>query len=133
VADTLLDAIVPLTVMRNDQNQKPSLTVGELPKDIAASLPPELEIEEFNPLAGVMVGPLSKSPRDFLQNKKVFWSNKLCRETPAARSGIRKGDILEINHQSITSLNDFRKTVNQAQDPVLVLIQRNEASIFLSI
>jgi S1-C subfamily serine protease len=96
----------------------------------------EQEIEKSNPLAGVRVGPLSESPRNFPSDQHSVLVQQVMPGTPAARSGIRKGDIiLEVNRHPIKTINDFRKTVSQlpAQEPVLVLIERNTATIFLSI
>jgi serine protease Do len=136
VADTLPDATVPLTVIRDEQSQKLSVTIGELPKEIAASVPPEQKIERSNPLAGVRIGPLSESPKNYPPGQQGVLVTQILPGTPAARSGIRKGDIiLEVNRQPITSINDFQKTVAQlpSQKPVLLLIERNGAIIFLTI
>ncbi len=136
VADTLPETTVPLTIIRNEQIQKISVTVGELPKDIAAAVTPEQEIEKSNPLAGVRVGPLSESPGNLPSGQKGVLVTQILPGTPAARSGIRKGDIiLEINRQPIISINVFQKTVARlpSQKPVLLLIERNGSTIFLTI
>jgi serine protease Do len=136
VADTRPDTTIPLTVNRDGQIKNLSVTIGELPQDLATPLHLDQEKSDTHPLAGVVVGPLSESSRSIPSEEKGVLVKQIVPGTPAARSGIRQGDlILEINRQPITSVSVFRKTVGQLpdQEPVLVLIQRNEATIFLSV
>jgi Do/DeqQ family serine protease len=56
-------------------------------------------------------------------------------EGRAADAGIRPGDVIhEVNRQSVTSVDDLRAAVRKSSDrPALLLIDRNGASIFVTV
>jgi S1-C subfamily serine protease len=54
---------------------------------------------------------------------------------PAARAGIRRGDILrEVNGRSIRSLADFDKALGglTVDSPVVILLQRGATSLYVT-
>lgn len=136
VAETPPDTTIPLTVLRDGQRKNLSVTIGEIPEDLAAPPPLDQKMSETHPLAGVVVGPVSESPGKTPSTEQGVLVKQIAMGTPASRAGIRQGDIiLEINRQPVHSVNDFHKKVSQLPDSasVLVLIQRNEATIFLTV
>jgi len=52
-------------------------------------------------------------------------------DSPAADAGIRQGDIIEeVNRQPVKSANDFRNAVTQASKSVLLLIHRDDHTMY---
>jgi S1-C subfamily serine protease len=56
-------------------------------------------------------------------------------EGRAADAGIQPGDIIqEVNRQPVQSVDDLRTAVRKSSDrPALVLVQRGERSIYLTV
>jgi serine protease Do len=53
---------------------------------------------------------------------------------PAARAGIRPGDvILAVGNQRIETADDLRRVVDGARQSVAVLVQRQTAKIFVPV
>ena len=55
-------------------------------------------------------------------------------DTPAADAGLEPGDVvLEVNHDKISSIDDFLAKAKQAKKdkkPALLLVQRGNVSLF---
>lgn len=62
-------------------------------------------------------GTVGSYPRSLLPvQKAAILITKLSTNAPAARAGLRPGDlILELNHQPMTRWADFRRTIDQSQ------------------
>lgn len=57
-------------------------------------------------------------------------------DSPAAQAGLRTGDILqEINRKAVKDVQDFQRLTSELKPnmPVLVLLKRDKATIYLSI
>ena len=134
VADTVPDTSVPLTVLRNGKEVSLSVSIGEMPKDVAslAKAGPD-SIQGDHALAGLSVEPVK--PGQTAEGHGVVVT-QVKPNSPADRAGIRPGDILvEVNRKVIRSVEDFEQLASSldAKASVLVLIQRGKGTIFLTI
>jgi serine protease Do len=134
VADTAPNTSVPLTVLRNGKEVSLSVSIGEMPKDVAslAKAGPD-SIQGDHALAGLSVGPVK--PGQTAEGHGVVVT-QVEPNSPPDRAGIRPGDILvEVNRKAIRSVEDFEQLASSldAKSSVLVLIQRGKGTIFLTI
>jgi serine protease Do len=134
VADTAPNTSVPMTVLRNSKEVGLSVSIGEMPKDVAslAKAGPD-SIQGDHALAGLSVEPLK--PGQTAEGKGVAVI-RVEPNSPADRAGIRPGDILvEVNRKAIRSVENFEQLASSldAKASVLVLIQRGKGTIFLTI
>jgi len=128
VAETTPDTRVTLTILREGQENDLTLTIGELPKDLASTGSGGLT-KGNHLLAGVTVEPMPSSEGGILVTKITPGS-------PAERAGLRRNDILlEVNREAIRNVDDFTRITQRLRpdQPVLVLLKRGSTTIFLSI
>lgn len=138
VADTPPNTTVTLTILRDKQTRDIKVTVGELPKDLAkASRGGSESGRGEHALAGVTVEPLSQDhPGQSGRKESGVVVTDVEPDTPADRAGLRPGDIIrEINRKPVRTVQDFDRLVDQLEPraPVLLLLSRGNATIFLSI
>ena len=138
VAETSPGTKVTASVYRDKQRKNLAVTIGELPKDLTASLgggPGTARGDHA--LTGVTVTNLSpgKGRRQERRGGGVKVT-QVERGSPAERAGLREGDVLqEINRKPIREVDDFERATAKLEpkQPVLILLRRGNASIFLSI
>ena len=81
---------------------------------------------------GVVVRPVSGEERQKLGIEGGVVVEKA--DGPAARAGIRPGDvILAVGNQKIETADDLRRVVDGARQSVAVLVQRQTAKIFVPV
>ena len=54
----------------------------------------------------------------------------------AADAGLQPGDVIQqVNHQSVTSVNEYNQAVGSSKkdQPVLLLVDRNGSTMFLAV
>jgi serine protease Do len=52
-------------------------------------------------------------------------------DSPAAEAGLKRGDVVqEVNRQPVKSASDFRNAVSQSSKSVLLLIHRDDKTIY---
>ncbi|MBL8484371.1 MAG: DegQ family serine endoprotease [Rhodocyclaceae bacterium] len=129
VADVKPGSSVQLEVWRKRQTKQLTVTVGELPGSKVAA--DDSQSGERGRL-GLAVRPLSAEER---RGSDV--SGGLVVEQasgPAARAGIQPGDlILQFNGEPVSSVEQLRSLVSKAGKRAALLIQRDEAKIFVPI
>jgi serine protease Do len=134
VADTAPNTSVPVTVFREGKKVTLSVSIGEMPKNVASLSKAEPgSIQGDHALAGLSVEPVK--PGQTSEGQGVIVT-QVESGSPSDRAGIRPGDILvEVNRRAIRSVKDFEKLAGNldAKTPVLALIQRGKGTIFLTI
>ena len=134
VADTPPKSTIKVTVWRQGRKHDLRVFIGEMPRDLA-SLSTETQGKSRGnyALTGITVGPV---PPGQAGDQKGVVITEIESDSPAARAGLREGDILvELNRQEIRSVEDFERLTKdlQPKSPVLVLLKRGRGTIFLAI
>ena len=105
------------------------IAVGEMAPDQVASAPAAAAPDGGK--LGLALRPLSPEERN------QFKSDGLVVESatgPAAEAGIREGDVvLAFNGEKVTSVEQLRKLVGKAKGKAAVLVQRDDARIYVPI
>lgn len=128
---------VTLTIVRNGQQQKIGVKLGELPPQGENPQNGGRGGESGGQL-GVTVQPLTPDIASQL-NLKPGTKGLVVTEAdptgPAAEAGIQPGDVIqEINHQPVRSAGDVRSAVQKsAGRPALVLINRGGQTLFVPV
>lgn len=128
VAETRPNASVTIQVLRNGDEQQVKVRIAEMPQDLEAFASSD-EARGKHALTGITVKPFSSG-------EKGVEVTEVKRGSAASRAGIREGDIIrEINRQVVRDLDDFQRLTRKldADDRVLLLLQRGRTTIFLSI
>ncbi len=130
VAETPPQSKVDVEILREGRNQRLTVVIGLMPKDVAGT--GEVgTVGEHHALSGLTVESVARSAGD--RGVRVM---KVQSGSRAERAGIRKDDIiLEINRVGIRDVDDFDRVTGQlgADDAVLVLLRRGRSTLFLSI
>ncbi|MBL8474190.1 MAG: DegQ family serine endoprotease [Rhodocyclaceae bacterium] len=130
VADVKPGTSVPLEVWRKRQTRQMSITLGELPSAKLAGADDAQSGERGR--LGLAVRPLTPDER---RDSDLSGGLVVQQVTgPAARAGIQPGDlILQFNGEQISSVEQLRSLVAKAGKRAAILIQRNDAKIFVPI
>jgi serine protease Do len=131
------DANVNLKVMRNGEAKDIAVTLGEFPtKEETASN--EMSNSD-KALQGVTVENLT--PDDAQQLKlpastKGVVVNQVNPDSHAADAGLQSGDVIQqVNHQPVTTVNDYSRAIASSakNQPVLLLVNRSGDTIYLAV
>jgi serine protease Do len=129
---------VDIEVMRDGKRKSLELKVGERPTELAANSA-EADAENISKLfLGVGLQSIKDEYREELQlpddiNGVIVTDVE--RGTPAARAGLRRGDvIIEIDKQQIENLDDFKSVMDDYKgDKVMVVIYRGGGYFYVMI
>ncbi|HZM32892.1 MAG TPA: DegQ family serine endoprotease [Burkholderiales bacterium] len=133
-APPLIAAVKPgtratLEVWREGKKRAIEVTVGELKAEqIAAGPAGEVDGGKL----GLAVRPLTDGEAKQLDGAQgLFVENA---SGPAARAGIRRGDVVtSVNGKPVNSPAELKSAVEHAKGPVALLIKRGEASLFVPV
>lgn len=89
-------------------------------------------------LEGLVLGPVDQQAREEFEIPAEFEQGIVVRDitpgSPASRSGLRPGDvILEVNRQEVASTEDLTGAYQQADRRILLLVYRDQGTLFLAI
>jgi serine protease Do len=129
VAETKPGAKVALKVWRKGAMREVAANVGEAPNDKVAQARTTPNVPQGK--LGLAVRPLNKDERQQLGSDGLVVENVT---GPAARAGIRPGDaVLALNDQPVKDVEQLRKLVDSAKGSIALLIQREDAKIYVPI
>lgn len=132
VAETPVNASVPVEVLRNGKPLTLTVKVGELKEQKVASA----KAEEPGGSWGMQVGDITPelAQQFHLQRDKGVVVRQVAPDSPAADASLQPGDvILEINREKVADVKDFvakAKEVKAGKKPALLLIARGEATLY---
>ena len=126
-----------LTVLRNGQKERVELTIGLHPSAVAAT-DSVIEDKFEGPSLGVTVAPLTEAVRvetGVAENVDGVVVTDLKPESPAAKAGLRRGDVIVRLGNLDTATPDALKDALKSEktNPALVLINRGGNQIFVAV
>lgn len=136
VAETAPGTTAHLSVLRDKKTVELNVTIGEMPKEsIQAARDGSGKGEHA--LAGITVENVRQTDRSGRSKPSTgVVVTDIEPESPAERAGLQKGDIIrEINRKPVKDVKDFQRLTGQLspRSPVLLLVNRGNRTIFLSI
>ena len=135
VGRTRMNTKVPVEIIRNGKKRTVNVVIGELPADdmVAAGASGDtLNVKEL----ALVVRELNVEQKKRLEEGQQGIYVETVKEGAAAKSGIRKGDIiLRVNNIAIESVAQFKKIVEElpAGKSVPLLVQRGSGPHFLAL
>ena len=131
---------VNLKVLRNGSQQQIAVTLGEFPaNEEQAANGGGSHDGQNTALEGVKVENLTADVAQQLnlgaQTKGVV-VDQVSQDSRAAEAGLQRGDvILQVNHKSVASVNDFEQAMSSAtkDNPVLLLVNRQGSTLYLAV
>lgn len=139
VAETAPGTAVTVSVLREKKTYDLKVTVGELPKKLATARSRNGESSKGDhALAGLTVENASSQSEGFgrSKGKSGVVVTRIDPDSPAERAGLQTGDIIrEINRKPVKNVEDFERLTSELSPkaPVLLLLKRGNATIFLSV
>ncbi|MGE5239545.1 MAG: DegQ family serine endoprotease [Chloroflexota bacterium] len=128
VAQAKIGSSVAIKVLRADKELSLTVTIAELPANIADFVPSsnrDLDLPE-NALTGISVVDLGTAIAKQLgldRDERGVVIVKIDPGSPAEDAGLRKGDVIqEIDRKRINDLNDFNKIVSKLNPDATVLL-----------
>lgn len=132
VADLPVGAAIHLSVFRDGKTKDYTVTLGERPSAVVASVQKEQGGEEW---AGLHVEEIDRTSRNAPDEDGVVVS-EVAPDSPADDAGIREGDIVkEIGNMEITSVREYNDAVGKyaGKKAVAVLLKRGEQTLYVGI
>jgi len=135
VASSGAGAKVTITVIRDDEPRKFTLTLGEMPEDLQVG--GRLETEK-GLLGGLTLAPLNGTTRDQFDIPRGVTYGVVVTDikagSPTQQAGITPGDvILEIDRAKVESVEAFKKAYQKANNRVLLLVYRDGTTIYMAL
>ena len=133
VAELAPGSSLSLKVLRNGAEKSVSVKVGTRPGEAISKLAPPLDsnssgrlgvsVQDLNPQMARQLGLPSTASGVVITQVQP--------DSPADEAGIRRGDVIqEVNRQPVKSANDFRNAISQTSKSVLLLIHRDDKTIY---
>ena len=139
VAETSPGKNVPVSILREKKSQEVTITIAELPKEqLTKTSRRERPMGKGeHALTGITVeNAQSDGSSGRLKGVTGVVVTEIESDSPPERAGVRTGDIIrEINRKPVKDVQDFERLTNKLSPnaPVLLLLNRGKATIFLSI
>ncbi|RMG27490.1 MAG: DegQ family serine endoprotease [Gammaproteobacteria bacterium] len=136
VGNTPVGKRVPVKVMRNGRIRTIEVTLGELKEEKVAQLEQGGKKAAIDNRLGMVVAPVPDDIREALEIGEGGVIVKRLENGPAARAGIRKGDVITLfDGKKVKGPHHFEKLVAELKpgDVVPVLVQRENGPLFLAI
>jgi len=131
IGETRPGNAVSLQVWRQGVAKELKVTVGEAPADRVAAAAPETSAPTQSKL-GVAVRPVSAEEKQRLGIDGGVFVERA--DGPAARAGIRPGDvILAVGSQKIASAEELKRVIDAARERVALLVQRENAKLYVPV
>jgi len=131
IGETRPGNAVSLQVWRQGVAKDLKVTVGEAPADRVAAAAPETSAPTQSKL-GVAVRPVSAEEKQRLGIDGGVFVERA--DGPAARAGIRPGDvILAVGSQKIASAEELKRVIDAARERVALLVQRENAKLYVPV
>lgn len=128
---------VNLKVLRNGKAQEVAVQLGAFPsKEERASIGSE---EKDSALQGVSVENITPDAAQQLKlspNTKGVVVDEVSPASRAAEAGLKAGDVIQqVNHRTVTNVNDFNQAMSAGNkdNPVLLLVNREGNTLFLAV
>jgi serine protease Do len=126
-----------LKVMRSGKMENIAVTLGEFPSNEESASAGDGSTDSG--LQGVSVENLTPETARELKmpaDTKGVVVDKVSPSSRAAEAGLQRGDVIQqVNHQSVSNVKDYSQAVGAATKdaPVLLLVDRNGATMFLAV
>jgi serine protease Do len=137
VAETDPDSKVDMIVVRDGKERTVNVVVGAFPEEASAAPSPHgnrPEAIEKPSAFGLAVEPLTpKLARDLGYEKdEGVLISEVANNSTAEAAGLRPGDlIVEVNHDLVTSVSEYRAAVAKSAAKVLLLVKNKDGSRFV--
>ena len=132
VATTSLGSELEVTVLRKGKRKTLDVTLGELESEVArTSGAPEsepgaygLQVQRLTPEIAEQLGMEGEAGGVVISGVEPG--------SPADEAGLRRGDVvLEVNQETVASVEDFRTALGAKPKGALLLVRRGDAEIFV--
>lgn len=131
VAATAPGTKADVTIIRDGKERTLTVTVGKLTPEVAAAEPGKGgSLEQF----GLTVQPLTPELAEQFgyKDEKGVLITEVDPDSPAGAANLQRGDlIVEANRQPVSSIKELRDALAQSEDTALLLIKRQDASLFV--
>ncbi len=124
-----------LGVVRNGQTRSVAITIGELPDEQETASAPEENEKAGKSTLGLALSDLTAEQKKRLDVERGVLVEGV-REGPAARAGVRRGDVIaQFNGKPVGSVQELKGLLAKApkDKPIPMLIRRGDGSLFLAL
>ena len=130
-----------VTVWRDGKRKSLEVTLGSLPTEETVAMAESEEVDDSTPKLGVTLSALSKEAKKHynLSDDEVgVLIVDVVRNSPAAKSGLRRGDIIaRIGQTEVTQpaqvASEIKRAAEEEHKTVLLLIKRDGVSRFVAV
>ncbi len=123
---------INLGIIRDGERQKLTVTLGEMPEELAMDQQPQTQQQNLDKTLGFRVQDLTPNiaqKLDLSQNQDGVIVAQISQQSEAYRQGLRQGDVItEVDRQPVENTDDFRQAINslmeENKDVVLLRVIR---------
>jgi serine protease Do len=124
---------VDMSVLRGGSDTTLSVTIGTMPgkPQVAAAKEGGAGTLDKVGLRVATLTPEAAKERGY-ENMEGLIITEVEPGSPAALANLQEGDLItEVNHKPLTTVEDLRNAMTSADDGVLLLVKRNDASLYV--